>query len=37
MDNCGVARANTGDMPDLWGMNVIMSHRLGADSALLIG
>ena len=35
--NCGGSRANSGDIPDFWGMIVIMSHRLGADSALPFG
>ena len=37
MDNCGESRANTGNMPDFWGIFVIMRHRIGAGSALLLG
>ena len=37
MDNCGESRANSGDIPDFWGMIVSMRHRIGADSALPFG
>ena len=37
MDNCGESRANAGDIPDSRGLIVIMSSRIGADSALLFG
>ena len=37
MDNCGESGANTGDIPDFWGMIIRMSQRFGAASALPFG
>ena len=37
MDNCEESRAHTGDVPEFWGMFVIVRHRIGAGSALLLG
>ena len=36
MDNCGESRVHTGDIRDFRGI-VIMSPKIGADSALLFG
>ena len=37
MDNCGEFGANTGDIPDFWGMIARMSHKFGAALALPFG